>query len=248
MFSFFSASHVCFSFIQRWKNKLKKLNEAVAELNTKERAARIQPFSEKEFLIGLGITIAAAGFNCRGCELWAKASKQDPQVSDPKTWGNIIPSPDFGRYMGENRFKEYHKLIATIWQDKNIKECDPWWEFSAAVKEFNQQPSDSIKASQWKVEDESMSAWCPRKSKTGGLPNISYVIRKPEPLGKFFTCCCCSFTPLSNPFLFPLGTEFKNIACCRIGCILALEIQRGKEGMRAQRHCATLGATAACMS
>jgi hypothetical protein len=47
--------------------------------------------------------------------------------------------------------------------------------------------------------------------------------------------------------LFPLGTEFKNIACCRIGCILVLEIQCGKEGMRAQRHCATLGATAACM-
>ncbi len=114
MFAFFSASHVCFSFIQRWKNKLKKLNEAVAELSTKERGARIQPFSEKEFLIGLGITVAAAGFNCRGCELWAKASKQDPLDSDPKTWGNIIPSPDFGRYMRENRFKEYRKVTATI--------------------------------------------------------------------------------------------------------------------------------------
>jgi len=32
------------------------------------------------------------------------------------------------------------------------------------------------------------------------------------------------------------GTEFKNIACCKIGCLLALEIQRGKEGMRMQRH------------
>ena len=223
-----------------------KLNEAVTELNTKERGAKVRHFTKKEFLVGLGIMIAVAGFNCRGCELWAKAPKQDPLDADPKTWGSIIPSPDFGRYMGENRFKEYRKLIPKIWQDKNIQDSDPWWEFSAAVKEFNQQRSDLITASKWKVEDESMSAWCPRKSKTGGLPNISYVIRKPEPLGKFFTCCCCSFTPLSNPFLFPLGTEFKNIACCRIGCILALEIQRGKEGMRAQRHCATLGATAAC--
>ena len=42
------------------------------------------------------------------------------------------------------------------------------------------------------------------------------------------------------------GTEFKNIACCKIGCLLALEIQRGKEGMRMQRHCDELGATAAC--
>jgi hypothetical protein len=158
----------------------------MTELNTKERGAKVRHFNEKEFLIWLGIMIAAAGFNCRGCELWAKASKHDPLDADPKTWGSIIPSPDFGRYMGENRFKEYRKLIATIWQDRNIKESDPWWEFSAAVKEFNEQCSDLIKASQWKVEDESMSAWCPRKSKTGGLPNIFYVIRKPEPLGKFF--------------------------------------------------------------
>jgi hypothetical protein len=36
------------------------------------------------------------------------------------------------------------------------------------------------------------------------------------------------------------------ITCCKIGFLLALEIQRGKEGMRIQRHCDTLGATAAC--
>ena len=43
-----------------------------------------------------------------------------------------------------------------------------------------------------------------------------------------------------------LGTEFKNIAFCATGCLLALELQRGKEGMQSQRHCAELGATAAC--
>jgi hypothetical protein len=46
---------------------------------------------------------------------------------------------------------------------------------------------------------------------------------------------------------FPFsGTEFKNIACCKIGCLLALELQRGKEGMRLEQYCNTLGATAAC--
>ena len=110
----FTASLFCFSFTQSWKAKLEKLNEAVTELNTKERGAKVRHFSEKEFLIGLGIMIAAAGFNCRGCELWAKASEQEPYDADPKTWGSIIPSPDFGRYMGENQFKEYRKVIATI--------------------------------------------------------------------------------------------------------------------------------------
>ncbi len=47
--------------------------------------------------------------------------------------------------------------------------------------------------------------------------------------------------------LFFAGTEFENIACCKIGYLLALEIQRGKEGMRMQRHCDALGATAVCI-
>jgi hypothetical protein len=29
-----------------------------------------------------------------------------------------------------------------------------------------------------------MSAWRPRKTALGGLPNISFIARKPEPLGK----------------------------------------------------------------
>jgi len=77
----------------------------MVELNTKERGAKIWPFS---------IMVATAGFNCRGCELWAKASKQEPLDADTKTWGNIILSPDFGRYMEENRLKEYWKVTATI--------------------------------------------------------------------------------------------------------------------------------------
>jgi hypothetical protein len=41
-------------------------------------------------------------------------------------------------------------------------------------------------------------------------------------------------------------TEFKSIACCKIGCLLALELQHGKEGMQTQRHYDKLGATATC--
>jgi hypothetical protein len=48
-----------------WKAKLTKLNEVVQETHEKERGSKIQPFTEIEFLIALGITIAAAGL--RGC-------------------------------------------------------------------------------------------------------------------------------------------------------------------------------------
>jgi hypothetical protein len=86
--------------------------------------------------------------------------------------------------MGEHRFKDYRKLVAKIWETKEAQDNDPWWEFSLAVTEFNKQRKLLVRPSNWVVADESMSAWCPRKLKTGGLPNISYIIQKLEPLGK----------------------------------------------------------------
>jgi Transposase IS4 len=162
------------------------LNKAVDEWNDKERGAKVRHFSEREFLIGLGTTIGAAGFNCRGCELWTATSLENETLSDPRTWVTINENPDFGKFMGENRFKEYRKLVAKIWETKEAQDNDPWWEFSSAINEFNEQRKRLVRPSNWVVADESMSAWCPRKSKTGGLPNISYIIRKPEPLGTPF--------------------------------------------------------------
>jgi hypothetical protein len=72
--------------------------------------------------------------------------------------------------------------------------------------------------------DESMSSFRPQTSKTGNLPNLSYILRKPK----------------------PLGTEFKNIVCGTTRIMLALEIQEGKFPMREKQHCTRLGATAAC--
>jgi len=64
-----------------------------------------------------------------------------------------------------------------------------------------------------------------RTTKTGGLPNLSFVARKPE----------------------PLGTEFKNIVDGMTGAMLWLEIQEGKERMRQREYTQDLGGTAACV-
>jgi hypothetical protein len=67
--------------------------------------------------------MAAVG---RGCELLAKENNELPPSANPKTWQSIIKSPNFGRYLVErNRFKEYRKLIAQIWENKDAKETDP---------------------------------------------------------------------------------------------------------------------------
>lgn len=103
-------------------------------------------------------------------------------------------------------------------------EGDLWWKFSQAIETFNHIRCQLLETSQFFVIDESMSAWRPRTTDVGGLPNISFVARKPE----------------------SLGTEFKCVACPIIGCMTALEIQRGKNVMKHQRYNASVGATAGC--
>ena len=57
------------------------------------------------------------------------------------------------------------------------------------------------------VVNESMSAWVPKSTARGGLPNITYVSRKPK----------------------PLGTKVKVIAEAMTGCFISIEIQHGKK-------------------
>ena len=55
-----------------------------------------------------------------------------------------------------------------------------------------------------------MSPFQPSNSKTGNLPNISYVLCKPS----------------------PLGIELKTVCDANMGIMLYIEIQRGKEAMK----------------
>jgi hypothetical protein len=89
---------------------------------------------------------------------------------------------------------------------------------------FNEVRGNKIAASIKKVLDESMSSWQPRTTKTGGLPVLTYVQRKPE----------------------PLGTEFKCVADAETGIMLFLEVQRGKEGMRQEKYYKEHGTTMSC--
>ena len=72
--------------------------------------------------------------------------------------------------------------------------------------------------------DESMSAYQPRLDKLGGLANISFIKRKPK----------------------PLGTEFKTVCDTETGVMKFMEIQEGKDGMRTKQFAAEFGVTAAC--
>ena len=124
------------------------------------------------------------------------------------------------------RSKFHFAFFDVTKSEPSLPSFDPWYHVSKFVGEFNKNRFAQVASSRIKVLDESMSAWRPRKDKTGGLPNISYIKRKPE----------------------PLGTEFKTVACGMSGIMLFIEIQRGKKEMPKKREYHELyGATASCV-
>ena len=67
-----------------------------------------------------------------------------------------------------------------------VDKCDkPWEIFLPAVQNYNEKRRQLLTAALLLL-DESMSGWCPKTSKLGGLPNYTYEPRKPVPLGTMF--------------------------------------------------------------
>jgi len=100
-----------------------------------------------------------------------------------ETWSSLIPHPSFASYMSYSRFKDFRRFLPVIWFDFQLKDAsDPWWKFAGAVKEFNDIQRERVQASSWKVINELMCAWRPRATALGGVPNISFIMRKPEPV------------------------------------------------------------------
>ena len=79
-----------------------------------------------------------------------------------------------------------------------------------------------ISSGNWKVIDEMMLAYCPRKIKLPDLLHLSYVQRKPE----------------------DLGTENINAGCCILRTQVGMECMEGKLPMRAKQYTAEMGDTA----
>jgi hypothetical protein len=79
-------------------------------------------------------------------------------------------------------------------EPKDAEEYDPWNMILLMVDGYNKTRHDWVAASTRKVLDESMSAWCPQTTPTGGLPHLSFILRRQEPLGTEFKTIACTVT------------------------------------------------------
>jgi len=91
------------------------------------------------------------------------------------------------------------------------------------IGDFNRTRRDRFAAGCVLVLDESMIAWKPQSTAFGGLPNISFIPRKPE----------------------PLGTELKTVCCGLTGVMLHAEVQKGKDAMKEAALASEFGVNAA---
>jgi hypothetical protein len=159
-----------------WKEKVNKLNAVVAAENCK-----CKKFSEEEFLVGLALIIGAAEFSQKGVDLFGSKNEEE---EDEDVWHFISASPHFEEYMAFSRFKDFRRFFPAIYCDESKKDTDPWYHFSGAIDEFNLIRNTKFTCSPWICADEMMCSWRPRTTALGSLPNILFIVRKPEPLGK----------------------------------------------------------------
>ena len=194
-----------------WRKQLSNLNKEILMLADKRKSnkkkSRTTKFvTEHEFWAFIGIIISAAATGKEGKGIYDSTSKR---LSDGKRL--VSQCIDYFIFMPQKRFEVLKPLFHYAFVDKSISDAskesyDPYFPIISLINDFNANRRRTIAASATKVLDESMSAFRPRTDKTGGLPNISFIARKPE----------------------PLGIEFKDVACSKTGILLHLKLQRGK--------------------
>mmetsp|Transcript_4663 Transcript_4663/g.13189 ORF Transcript_4663/g.13189 Transcript_4663/m.13189 type:complete len:256 (-) Transcript_4663:205-972(-) len=201
-----------------WRDDLGQLNEMAS-------GQKIRLLTPSEFWAFIGIYLSAAKQGVGGEKLFEKRVQVKRNGSDESRQTNKRTTKDpidicskirgGAKGFTQNRFNQIKTIWPFAFHDKEAKQAgDPWWRFVGLLNGFNENRYHTIAASRDKVFDETMCPHKPRTTKTGHLPNISFVKRKPK----------------------PLGTEWKNLACCVTGIMLFLELQRGQEPMKKMKY------------
>ena len=147
-----------------------------------------------------------------GTNLWAT-----------KRYGCIQP-PDFGRILSHDRFSRILRYWAKGPLDiDEEKATNPWAEVDWWITGFNERRKEEFIPGSRLTPDELMIAWT-GPCGSGGIPHLSFVARKPDPLGSEFKCICDGST----------------------GILLHIELQKGKRIMRRKKFGNDFNATTAC--
>jgi hypothetical protein len=171
-----------------WREQLGNMNDYIRQHERNIKAA-----TESEWWTFIGILIFAAKVKRGGIKnLFDKEKKlivQLPRIDFSKA----KKGPDgYEAKMTNKRFQDLKKVFPIAFHGDD--EADERNAIKSLIDGLNNNRARSLAASFCKVYDESMSAWRPRKTKTGGLPFLSYILRKPKPIGTEFKVVACTET------------------------------------------------------
>ena len=125
------------------------------------------------------------------CYLLMIAAVTEAEIGVDNLWkrgesGGRHKHPDFGQYVPKNVFKAFTCAAAFVFTNRKWWYADKrdrdWDIFIPVLESFNEKRR-ALFHSVLLMLDESMSAWKPKTSKTGGLPNLTNEPRKPVDLG-----------------------------------------------------------------
>lgn len=173
-----------------WKHQLKQCNLKIqnSKRSNPAKYSRVKLVSEKEWWTFIGIIIYGGAVGKGGSKLYEKKQRG---ISSPINIGK-----DGLDIMSYKRLNEIREFFPFSFHDAEAKKKgDEWYQIGLLVDGFNYNRKHTIASSSTITFDESMAAWKPRTTALGGLPNLSFVKRKPR----------------------PIGTEFKNAACTVLG-------------------------------
>ena len=160
-----------------WKDQMDNINSRIS--NKRKNGKDIDHISQCEFWKFMGIMIISASIGEGGTKLWPKDFNKDIPIG----YQANNESFDASKFMPYWRFAQLKPLFALMFMKAKEKQND-WDEIRAAVDGFNQKRKIYVSAAAMKVLDEMMCAWRPRRDKTGGIPHLSFIARKPKPFGK----------------------------------------------------------------
>lgn len=177
-----------------WRSQLRQMNKAIREHNKKVSRGKVKELSEHDWWVFIGIVIAAAPEGKGGEKLFdngnGSSRKKHRTFSKPT---NVGRGPGGRNIMAQHRFNDIKKFFPTAFYDHDAKENgDPWYCVGLLVDGLNKNRKKVIAASNKKIFDETMSALKPRTTITGMLPNLSFILRKPKPLGTELKVSMCS--------------------------------------------------------
>ena len=171
-----------------------KMNEAITRDNLARGGRGAQVFEKGEWMKGIGILLHAVELGEGGVEKMFPPQRKNGSATDgPNLPCDVRSSAAVPQtVMTKSRFKQF--LAYFHFSFTGDDPTDPYNPAIGFVNDFNARRHELLASSSTKVMDELMSPYKPRTTPTGGLPNISYVQRKPEPLGVEAKALICAKT------------------------------------------------------